>query len=108
MVDYGVRGGKSLPPAARVAQAAEEVPYGNRLCRSGQHGRGDRKANAVVAQAPAVRSLPARVEALAKAGGQPTQSLTALAEQSDMVCMCLPTSNEVRTVIFGEGGCCQD
>jgi 3-hydroxyisobutyrate dehydrogenase len=45
-----------------------------------------------------------RIAALAKDGGQPTQNLAALAEQSDMVCMCLPTSNEVRTAIFGEGG----
>lgn len=47
---------------------------------------------------------PARVAALAEAGGQPTQSLTALAAQSDMVCLCLPTSNEVRAAIFGDSG----
>lgn len=47
---------------------------------------------------------PDRAEALAKEGGQPAQSLGALAAQSDLVCMCLPTSKEVRAAIFGDGG----
>ena len=39
----------------------------------------------------------------ADAGGVPTQSAQALARESDMVMTCLPTSAEVRDVLFGEG-----
>lgn len=47
---------------------------------------------------------PKRAAALAPAGGVPAQSLSALAAQSDLVCLCLPTSADVRTAIFGEDG----
>lgn len=47
---------------------------------------------------------PERTAEMAKAGGQPAQSLAALAEQSDAVCLCLPTSDNVRAAIFGENG----
>ncbi len=47
---------------------------------------------------------PDRVSDIAKHGGQGAQSLSALAEQSDIVCLCLPTSENVRTAIFGENG----
>lgn len=48
--------------------------------------------------------MPERVADHGKLGGVPAQSLTQLASTSDVVCMCLPTSNEVRQAIFGEGG----
>jgi 3-hydroxyisobutyrate dehydrogenase len=47
---------------------------------------------------------PERTSELAKLGAQPSQSLSALAEQSDIVCLCLPTSENVRTAIFGDNG----
>jgi 3-hydroxyisobutyrate dehydrogenase len=48
--------------------------------------------------------VPERVSEMAKLGGMPAQSPAALAEQSDAVCLCLPTSEHVRTAIFGENG----
>jgi 3-hydroxyisobutyrate dehydrogenase len=47
---------------------------------------------------------PERTAEMAKLGGQPAQSLAALAEQSEAVCLCLPTSENVRAAIFGENG----
>lgn len=47
---------------------------------------------------------PERMSDMVKSGAQPSQSLAALAEQSDIVCLCLPTSENVRTAIFGENG----
>ncbi len=47
---------------------------------------------------------PERTAEMAKLGGQPAQNLSALASQSDIVCLCLPTSENVRTAIFGENG----
>jgi 3-hydroxyisobutyrate dehydrogenase len=47
---------------------------------------------------------PERTAEMAKLGGQPAQSLAALAEQSEAVCLCLPTSDNVREAIFGENG----
>jgi 3-hydroxyisobutyrate dehydrogenase len=47
---------------------------------------------------------PERTAEMAKLGGQPAQSLAALAEQSEAVCLCLPTSENVRDAIFGENG----
>ena len=47
---------------------------------------------------------PERTAEMAKLGGQPAQSLAVLAEQSDAVCLCLPTSEHVREAIFGENG----
>lgn len=47
---------------------------------------------------------PKRVSDMAALGGQPAQSPAALAEQSDAVCLCLPTSDNVREAIFGENG----
>lgn len=47
---------------------------------------------------------PEAAQALAADGGAPQQSPAALAEASDLVLTCLPTSNEVREAIFGEGG----
>ena len=46
---------------------------------------------------------PEIVARFADAGGVPTQSAQALARESDMVMTCLPTSAEVRDVLFGEG-----
>jgi 3-hydroxyisobutyrate dehydrogenase len=48
--------------------------------------------------------VPARVSALAEAGAVPAQNLRALASASDMVCLCLPSSVEVKAAIFGEDG----
>jgi 3-hydroxyisobutyrate dehydrogenase len=48
--------------------------------------------------------LPDRVSALAQAGAVPAQDLTSLAAASDVVCLCLPTSTEVREAIFGATG----
>ena len=45
---------------------------------------------------------PEVVARFADAGGVPTQSAQALARESDMVMSCLPTSAEVRDVLFGE------
>lgn len=47
---------------------------------------------------------PERTAEFGKLGGQPAQSLAALAEQSEAVCLCLPTSDNVREAIFGENG----
>ena len=47
---------------------------------------------------------PEKMAEIAKLGGQPSQSLSALAAESDIVCLCLPTSDNVRTAIFGENG----
>ncbi len=47
---------------------------------------------------------PERTSEIAKLGGAPSQSLSALAAQSDIVCLCLPTSDHVRTAIFGDDG----
>jgi len=47
---------------------------------------------------------PKKVSEVAEAGGQPAQSAAALAEQSDFICLCLPTSEHVRSAIFGENG----
>jgi 3-hydroxyisobutyrate dehydrogenase len=46
---------------------------------------------------------PEVVARFADAGAVPTQSAQALARESDMVMTCLPTSAEVRDVLFGEG-----
>ena len=50
---------------------------------------------------------PKKVSEIAALGGQPAQSAAALAEQSDVVCLCLPTSENVRAAIFGENGLAQ-
>lgn len=47
---------------------------------------------------------PERTAEMAKLGAQPSQSLSALAAESDIVCLCLPTSENVRAAIFGENG----
>jgi 3-hydroxyisobutyrate dehydrogenase len=47
---------------------------------------------------------PKKIAEIAEAGGQPAQSGAALAEQSDFVCLCLPTSENVRAAIFGDNG----
>jgi len=47
---------------------------------------------------------PERAAALGPAGAVPAQDLTTLASESDVVCLCLPTSAEVREAIFGAGG----
>lgn len=47
---------------------------------------------------------PERTAEMAALGGQPSQSLATLASESDVVCLCLPTSENVRTAIFGENG----
>jgi 3-hydroxyisobutyrate dehydrogenase len=46
---------------------------------------------------------PEVVARFADAGAVPTQSAQTLARESDMVMTCLPTSAEVRDVLFGEG-----
>jgi 3-hydroxyisobutyrate dehydrogenase len=46
---------------------------------------------------------PQIVARFAEAGAIPTQSAQALARESDIVMTCLPTSAEVRDVLFGEG-----
>jgi 3-hydroxyisobutyrate dehydrogenase len=48
--------------------------------------------------------LPDRVAALTQAGALPAQDLPSLAAASDVVCLCLPTSTEVREAIFGAAG----
>ena len=48
--------------------------------------------------------LPDRVAALTQAGAVPAQDLPSLAAASDLVCLCLPTSTEVREAIFGANG----
>ena len=53
-----------------------------------------------------LRAFDLRPEVLgrfAELGAVPTQSAQALACESDMVMTCLPTSAEVRDVLFGEG-----
>lgn len=47
---------------------------------------------------------PKRVSEMGAAGASAAQSPAALAEASDVVCLCLPTSDNVRAVIFGENG----
>ena len=47
---------------------------------------------------------PKKVSEIAALGGQPSQNPAALAEVSDVVCLCLPTSENVRQAIFGENG----
>lgn len=47
---------------------------------------------------------PERAAALQGQGGMPAQSLAALAAESDTICLCLPTSADVRTAIFGDNG----
>lgn len=47
---------------------------------------------------------PERVSEHVKLGAQPSQSPAALAAESDLVCLCLPTSENVRAAIFGENG----
>jgi 3-hydroxyisobutyrate dehydrogenase len=44
------------------------------------------------------------VERFAAEGAIPTQNQQALARECDMVMTCLPTSKEVRDVLFGDGG----
>jgi 3-hydroxyisobutyrate dehydrogenase len=44
------------------------------------------------------------VQAFAKDGAQPAKSAAEVAKQSDLVLLCLPTSNEVRDAVFGPGG----
>src|SRR6516225_8863395 len=46
---------------------------------------------------------PQVVADFADAGAIPAQSAQALARASDMVMTCLPTSAEVRDVLFGDG-----
>jgi 3-hydroxyisobutyrate dehydrogenase len=50
---------------------------------------------------------PKKVSEMAALGGTASQSPAALAEASDVVCLCLPTSENVRTAIFGENGLAQ-
>lgn len=50
---------------------------------------------------------PKKVSEIAALGGQPAQTPAALAEVSDIVCLCLPTSDNVRTAIFGDDGLAQ-
>lgn len=47
---------------------------------------------------------PDIVQEFAAAGAVPAQDLGALGDQCDLVMTCLPTSNQVRDVIFGAGG----
>jgi 3-hydroxyisobutyrate dehydrogenase len=47
---------------------------------------------------------PAVVQEFAAAGAVPAQDLRALADQCDLIMTCLPTSNQVRDVIFGVAG----
>src|SRR5271170_1309778 len=47
---------------------------------------------------------PEIVQEFAAAGAVPAQNLRALADSCDLVMTCLPTSNQVRDVIFGEAG----
>ena len=47
---------------------------------------------------------PERAAVLQSQGGMPAQSLAALAAESDTICLCLPTSADVRTAIFGDNG----
>jgi 3-hydroxyisobutyrate dehydrogenase len=47
---------------------------------------------------------PKRVSEMAELGGTGAQSPAALAAESDVVCLCLPTSENVRAAIFGENG----
>ena len=48
--------------------------------------------------------VPDRMAALTQAGAVPAQDLPSLAAASDVVCLCLPTSAEVREAIFGAAG----
>lgn len=47
---------------------------------------------------------PKRISEMAEAGATAAQSGAALAEMSDVVCLCLPTSENVHQAIFGENG----
>lgn len=47
---------------------------------------------------------PEAVEACAEKGGIPTQSAAAMAQECDVVMTCLPTSDNVRAAIYGDGG----
>jgi 3-hydroxyisobutyrate dehydrogenase len=44
------------------------------------------------------------VQRMAEAGASPCASLGELAGHCDLILLCLPTSTEVRSVIFGDGG----
>jgi 3-hydroxyisobutyrate dehydrogenase len=48
--------------------------------------------------------VPQRAAALTEVGAAPAQDLSSLAAASDFVCLCLPTSTEVREAIFGAAG----
>jgi 3-hydroxyisobutyrate dehydrogenase len=48
--------------------------------------------------------VPERVAALSEAGAVPAQDLPSLAAASDLICLCLPSSVEVREAIFGVAG----
>ncbi len=48
--------------------------------------------------------VPERAAALGAAGAVPAQDLSSLAAASDLVCLCLPTSADVREAIFGAAG----
>jgi 3-hydroxyisobutyrate dehydrogenase len=48
--------------------------------------------------------VPQRAAALTEVGAVPAQDLSSLAAASDLVCLCLPTSTEVREAIFGAAG----
>src|ERR1700719_2994032 len=48
--------------------------------------------------------LPDRVSPWPRAAAVPPQALPSLAAASDVVCLCLPTSTEVREAIFGATG----
>ncbi len=47
---------------------------------------------------------PVAVQALAEAGATPAADLAAIGATCDVVFVCLPTSDHVRTVLFGPGG----
>ncbi|KWF32834.1 3-hydroxyisobutyrate dehydrogenase [Burkholderia diffusa] len=47
---------------------------------------------------------PSAVESLAELGARACVTLTDLASRCDVILLCLPTSNHVRTALFGEGG----
>jgi 3-hydroxyisobutyrate dehydrogenase len=50
---------------------------------------------------------PEAVQPFAAAGALPVQNLRAMAEACELVMTCLPTSSQVRDVIFGDGGLAQ-
>ena len=47
---------------------------------------------------------PERVSEHVKLGAKAAQNLAALAAECDTICLCLPTSENVRTAIFGDNG----